>query len=464
MHQTTRIPLTLGPLAAEGYVVQRSGIRWLCDDGHLCRPGEAIAYCNLGLDPGLNTPRNNGPFEEESDDFQVVLAPRVEGRLVRDRAVSRGGFFDRQHWQRVWSEETRIGELECASGSLADVAPEQAGRLRLLLLAGRRFVAQADVPAGLLTGWHERTRGWWWRADEGEVFRTVSSLGICEQAGIVRGEHFAFLELFEAVAGPAHVVFTPDNILVPASPTLCSWIGRTPEQRERIIENVASTFGQGTAQSKSGLPATNDWLFAGCVLKSLARCPLLEQYDLLTASGLKTTGPPDGVILSLNSETAPLLRHRQLGYFLSLHQFRRRELGPVASAWLNQEFDVIRRSPQDVKRDLLELIDLVQSTTKAHLLILNGMSSNRNDQCFCFAPFDKPLSATLEQIRAQELNLVLYEIAHERDVSIIDVDAIGVELGGKHIADGVHASGELQQAIRNQIVTILRERDLVGFR
>ena len=36
-----RVPLQLGPLAAPGYVVRRSGIRWRCEDMQACRAGRS---------------------------------------------------------------------------------------------------------------------------------------------------------------------------------------------------------------------------------------------------------------------------------------------------------------------------------------------------------------------------------------------------------------------------------------
>jgi hypothetical protein len=70
----------------------------------------------------------------------------------------------------------------------------------------------------------------------------------------------------------------------------------------------------------------------------------------------------------------------------------------------------------------------------------------------------------LTNIRAKELNLMLYQFARERDISIVDVDALAAELGtGRHIPDGVHQSGRLQKAVRAQLLTILRERGVAGF-
>ena len=60
------VPLSLGPLVAPGYVVHRSGLRWLCEDGYVCRPGEVIAYCSVGLKPDGSGVQGTQPFAQEA--------------------------------------------------------------------------------------------------------------------------------------------------------------------------------------------------------------------------------------------------------------------------------------------------------------------------------------------------------------------------------------------------------------
>ena len=83
------VPLRLGTLAVAGYDVVRSGVRWLRDEGHACRVGELVAYCNLRLAPSASAPAGAAPFAEEARDFQVGLATRVGGRLHRAHDASR---------------------------------------------------------------------------------------------------------------------------------------------------------------------------------------------------------------------------------------------------------------------------------------------------------------------------------------------------------------------------------------
>ena len=89
----TGVDLTLGPLAAEGFVVNRSGIQWLYEDGHVCRPNEVVAYCNVSLDPAPGARTNGTPFAAERE-LQAALAPRVAGRLRTGSGTSLGGHLD----------------------------------------------------------------------------------------------------------------------------------------------------------------------------------------------------------------------------------------------------------------------------------------------------------------------------------------------------------------------------------
>jgi hypothetical protein len=459
---TRKVPLRLGPLSAEEFAVSRSYLRWLCPDGHLCRPGEVIAWCNVGL---FSNPKHRAaatPFPEEGWDFQVALAPRVGGRLRKARGVSRGGYFDLQHGHHPWAPETVIGHLECAGEAPAG-DPSAAGRLRLLLLAGRRVTDAAEVRWGPLTGWHDRSRGWW--ADGEADFGTLLSLGTCEQLHVVRGEGGAFFEFFKAAPGPAQVVFTPDDVSVPRAAVLLSQLERTQEGREQISQDMADRFGALACGAGAGGGAVSaGWIYAGALLKAVNRSPLVDEYNVLTPAGLRRTGPPSAVLLSLHSEQAPLLRHRRLGYLVSCHLFRANAGGALLFEWLRNEFELLRPTPDQIRSHYLTLIDALRARAGPHLLVLNMVTTTDIDDVFCYAHFEPPLGDTLPTVRARELNLMLYQVARERDISVVDVDALAADLGvRRHVPDGVHQSGRLQRAVRAQVLRILRERGVPGF-
>jgi hypothetical protein len=397
-------------------------------------------------------------FEDQTTRTQVFLAPRVAGRLKQASEASRGGFVDVHPWYHPWEEPTPIGTLECQEEDLS-ANPALAQTLRMLLSRGR---ATAEWAEGLFAGLSSSVRAWW--SEGGGEFGTLLSLGICEQVGIIGGARYSFFELFEMVPGPVHVSVVPDLGLVPSAAALVSQLQRTPEQQQAIVADLARTFGPLMAAGSTRHPKViSDWHFAGQIMEALGPSPILERHEVLTSAGIQELGPPAAVVLSLNSENSCHFRHKRLGYFLSLHLHRLGAMGPLLWQWLRQEFEEVRKTPEEFKQDYRELIGLVQTHTQAHLVVINTVATNFSEDCFCYAPFDKPLSNTLSHVRAQESNLMLYELAHEHDISIVDLDALATELGSKHIPDGVHGTGFLQAILRAQIVAILRERGIAGF-
>ncbi len=448
-----QVPLCLGPLAARGYELWHTGIRWLCDDGHLCRPGELIASCFLRLQPAATDFVSQEGLELRNARLQVYLAPRVAGRLVQARGYTRGGYLDLNLCPYRWSETTCLGTLECQEKDVAECR-ELAHPLRHLMYAGRH--SDVHLPGQFPSG-----RAWW--SDTDEPFGTVLSLGICEQRGLLRGDGWPFAEFFACVPGPTHAAYVPDNVVVPSVSVLSSQLDRTPAERDAIVADLARTFAPLAASKNSQSDVIPDWLRVGWIVEAVCRSPLLERNEVLSANGIQTLGPADAAILSLNSESCTHFRHKRLGYVLSFHDYQLVAMGPLLRHWLQQEFAVFRKTLEEVHQDFLKLIDRLGALTQTHLLILNSVASSTSEDCFCYAPFDKPLGNTLANVRAMERNLMLFDLARQRDISIVDFDSLTAELGSTHLPDGVHPNGPLQDALREQIVTILRERGLPGF-
>lgn len=185
---------------------------------------------------------------------------------------------------------------------------------------------------------------------------------------------------------------------------------------------------------------------------------------ILSRTGLRRTGPADAVILSLNAESPIILRHRRLGYGVIIHDFRVAQAGPAVRAWLKTDFEPVKRNPDDIRRDYRELIDAVRARTDMKFLILNTMSTSGLERIYSYAPFDSPMHDTLVRIRSKELNLMLHDLERERNVSIVDQDAIAAEIGAaEHLPDGTHGSGVMQAEVRGEILRILRARGVPGF-
>ena len=443
--------MRLGPLGAPGLTTRRSGLRWLVDDGAPVRAGEAIAFCNVGF---VGAGQGAGLFGEETRDLQVALAPAVHGRLKRRDVGSRGGgYLDRLNFFD-WNPDLVVADIEADHPSDAD----QARPLRLYLMAGRRATDLAEQRSGLLTGWHSRKRGWVAEGD-GELGVLVSA-GICEAAGVIQGERGAFLEMLEAISGPAQVVYYSDTPVAPCARILIEQAQRTGDDNRAIGEDLSAALA-GAAE-----PA--DWHFAGALLTALQASPIGERHPVMFGGGLTHSGGPHALLVSLLGEPIVILRHRRLGYHLQIHAHRVADAGPMIRSWLRTAFEPVRRSLDDVRADYEQLAGLLRDPARgrpdATLLVLNAMSTSGYEDIQTYAGLDAPLNQHLRSVRDSEANLMLHDLARDCDVAIVDVDRMAADLGGqRHLPDGVHQSGELQAEIRSEILAILRGRRAPGF-
>ena len=58
---------------------------------------------------------------------------------------------------------------------------------------------------------------------------------------------------------------------------------------------------------------------------------------------------------------------------------------------------------------------------------------------------------------------MLCDLARNEDVAIIDIDAIGAELGsGEHMPDGTHMSSVMEAEVRRQVLYILNHAEFPG--
>lgn len=441
------IDLHLGPLRAEGYNILRSGLRWLRESGHYCRPNEVFAYCNITLEPVTGRLSGPPPFADELE-LQIAFASRIGGRVAINSSAARGGYLSVRTVD-VWDSDTVIASID-PDPDAGDVVGDPS-RLRLLALAGRRMTALADTHSGLLPGWHGRSRGWW--CEEGETPVTLLSLGVCDATGLVVGEQCAFFEMFEATRAAAQMVFVPDHPLAPATPLLLDQLQRTPAQFEAIAADLRGFFGRSATP-----PTPDDLMFAGTVLSVMQRNPIRDSYNVFSANGLARVGPADAVLLSLAVEPNSILRHRKLGHHIHILRHHQAAAGPAVKAWLAESFEPVRRSVDDIKRDYMTLIDKIARTTGGRVIILNRMSTSGYEDVSSYLAFDAPLSDTLSLVAAKEWNLMLQDIADERELYIVDVDAIAADIGGaEHLPDGIHQSGLMQTLLRREVLSILSD-------
>jgi hypothetical protein len=442
----TSIDLHLGSLRATGYNIYRSGVRWLCETGQYLRPDQVFAYCNISLEPAAGRLGGPPPFAEELE-LQIAFAPRVGGRISINSSAARGGYLSVRGVD-IWDAGVVVASIDPDpdAGDAVD-----ASRLRLLALAGRRMTALADAHSGLLPGWHGRSRGWW--CEEGETPVTLLSLGICDATGVVVGEQCAFFEMFEATPMASQMVFIPDHPLAPAAPVLLDQLQRTPAQFDAIAADLRAFFTRSAAA-----PSPDDLMFAGTLLSVMQRNPIRDSYNIFSADGSARLRPADALLLSLNAEPQSILRHRKLGYHVQIMRHHQAAAGPAIRAWLAEAFEPVRRSIGDIKREYETLIDTMKRTTGGRAIILNRMSTSGYEDISSYLAFDAPMSNTLANVASKELNLMLQDIADERELHIVDVDAIAADIGGgEHLPDGIHQSGPMQMLLRQEILGILSD-------
>ena len=187
------------------------------------------------------------------------------------------------------------------------------------------------------------------------------------------------------------------------------------------------------------------------------RSPIVESHDLLSAAGSIRSGPPDAILLSLNSEQPTVLRHKKLGYHLQILQHHQSAAGPAVRNWLAKAFESVERTTQSIQADYRKLLVAIEKATGARVIILNRMSTSGDENISSYAPFDAPLSGTLANIASKEFNLMLHDLEATGNVSIIDVDAIAAQIGGgENLPDGIHQSQALQKILRAEVLNVLR--------
>lgn len=449
--------LRLGALQAEGHQIVRSGLRWLVPSGQYVRSGQPIAYCNISLEAQQGRLASAPPFANELE-LQVVLAAPLPGRLICNDGAHRGGYLSIRNVE-AWDASVVVAsienELENPEGPLA---------LRRMVVAGRRMTNLADVHSGLLAGGHGRTRGFWIDDDapENTPCPTLLSLGICDATGVILGEQCAFLEMFETAPqfglGGAQIIFVPDHPVSPCAPVLLDQLTRTDAQWRLIADDIRTELLNGPVPAEGA-----DAIFAGVLMQVMQQSPLTDRIPVFTARGLKEAAPPDYVLVSLNAEPQTLLRHKRLGYFLHIMRHHQAAAGPALKHWLATAFETVRRTAQDIQTDYERLIDALADKTGARLIVLNRMSTSGYEDISNYMGFDAPLSDTLANVASKELNLMLHDIAETRPLDIIDVDALAAALGGaQHLPDGIHQSGAMQRALRQQILQLISPEDLLA--
>lgn len=432
--------LQLGPLGSASAPVYRSGIFWLCQDGYQARPGEVIGFFNISADKRVAGPAVGNDAVGKGTTRQVAIAPPVGGRVRIPVNNAPDGLIG--IWPvRPWNPEDAVAALEVPGGDEAEAMPA-----RLMMLEGKRFAWPVDSDASLLPGGNWQTTAWWGHSDQ---MRSVLCLGLCDVAGIVRGKHAAFTELFEAAPIAAHISHFSEHPIIPCSLVIMEQLSRTPDQAKAIsadIVNGLAAYGGNAA----------DLSFASLLLRQLVVSPAEATHDCITATGTSQIGSAATILISLSSEPQSLLRHKKLGYHVYILSADARAAGPAMRQWLKASFEPVRRSVEDIRRHVLQTAESVKATTGGRLIVINRMSSSGRETIYSYSSFSAPLAASLSYVGAKEMNVMLDDLAAAGHLSIIDIDALGAEYGGEaHLPDGIHHSGTMQTALRAELLRLL---------
>lgn len=460
--------LVLPPLSAAPARMRRSGLRWRRQSGAEVKAREPVAVCYVRLSGVGDAPV---PLAEEQNDLQVLLAPRSDCQFHRKADASEGGYRD-----LVEAGEWRPGEYVADAESLTGSA-----ELLPMILAGRRGFESGEGRGSLLAGWHERVRGFWPGTGKNDRYGTVLSLGTCEQNAVFRGEDTAFLSWFTRAAGPAQLISVSDERCVHSSAVLLQHLRRTPAEALAITRAVHEWISQRVSRSsvesfpgfapdaargtlRGRWPEAQEISFAFHLLsEAMGTSPILERTEILTASGIAELPPPEAIALTLGSELAHHYRHRKTGWLIALHDFRFGPfIGPGVMDWLREDFEPVKRTVEDMQRDLAALADEVQARTGGTLIVQNLISSTIADRVSNYAWLGDTVDETLT-VRGNEANLMLGDLTRDHAIVMIDSDALAAEQGVAQVPDRFHASGSLVEAQRSEVHRVLRELQVPGF-
>ncbi len=462
------IPLVLPALSAEPARIRRSGLRWRRESGAQVRAREPIAVCYVRLSGVGDAPV---PLAEEQNDLQVLLAPQAPCRIHRKAEVSEGGYRD-----LVDTGEWRPGEYVVDAESLTGTA-----ELLPMILAGRRGFESGEGRGSLLAGWHERVRAFWPGTDGADRYGIVLSLGTCEQSAVFRGDDTAFLSWFARAPGPAQLISVSDERCVHSSAVLLQHLRRTPAEALAITSAVHEWIGQRISrcgpESFPGFgadaahgtlhgrwPEAQEISFAFHLLaEAVGTSPILERTEILTAGGVAELPPPEAIALTLGSELAHHFRHKRTGWLIALHSFRFGPfIGPGVMDWLRRDFEPVKRTVADMRRDLAALADEVQARVGGTLVVQNLIASRVTDRVANYAWLGDAFDECVAVV-GNEANLMLGELTRAHAIVMIDSDALAAELGVEQVPDRFHASGALVEAQRAEVHRVLRALRIPGF-
>jgi len=437
-----KISFNLGNIKVGDFQIKMSGLRWLCKDGQYCKGGVPIAYCNVQL------LKENMPLDMsgEEHDFQAIFIAPVDGVIHIRQGTSYGGLIDQLPHFFFWDPQFIICEVEIEGWD----QPPMTLQVQVVFATGKRYLGASENRTGVLSGWFQRTRAW--VADRGPIHNTIITLGICDILNGLRGSEIIPLDLMRLIPDSTQVILFQDTVLIPTVTMMLDQVKRTPENSSKIIINFKEMI-----KNSSQIFEPEDYLFLGAILKSLVNNSFLDSTLTISRSGIDENTRPNIVLTSLAAQPKRLFRHKTLGYSISCHDFRFRQMGNAARIWLQENFHLVTREANEIGQELRELANLLGPDTR--LLVCNISANPLSAFIPHYDLFDQATFKEIAYVNQREMNVMLDGLASEGILEVVDLNLLSAQMGTlRHVPDGIHMSGVLEQEFIKELAYIISKK------
>ena len=192
--------------------------------------------------------------------------------------------------------------------------------------------------------------------------------------------------------------------------------------------------------------------------------PVLFEPDFVVPGSERLGSfPKDVVVLTISSDLVrTLYRHREHGFLVDPGGFwLARDIGGTLDdldtvKWFASEFEKIGRiSLEASMANMRRIVGLIRTEIGAEVVVFKSLSVDPGRQVF-----DYKLSHSPHRTRRREFALALVELAADLDFSIVDVDRIVKGVGVSGLGDFVKFMPMHKKAIAEELVRILRDREV----
>ncbi|MCI0645767.1 MAG: hypothetical protein L0346_12910 [Chloroflexi bacterium] len=166
-------------------------------------------------------------------------------------------------------------------------------------------------------------------------------------------------------------------------------------------------------------------------------------------------GPVDVVALSLQPEIAhELWQHRQAGYLLYPPPGWEQRWSPAQRRWFQEQFTPRGHiTVAEFRQSFTRLVRYLKDELKAQVIVYGCASFDPDDTSHNYYQVADTLA-----LRAHRFNLALIELSRQEGISLVDVDRLLAELGGRaHVRRVFEYSPEAYQAIGREFLRIVED-------